>query len=113
MLLDQDGFECDPINRRDGDTPLHCAVRWVNELPEAEKEEGAALIEMMIEAGSDARYVNQFLEDAIVSSSVEEEWGVMTSYCYCAPYYWSLNLERQHYKLPFKFLQYSRYLMLL
>jgi hypothetical protein len=56
MLLDQEGFECDPINRREGDTPLHSAVRWVNEESKENWEYGAHLIEMMLEAGSDPRY---------------------------------------------------------
>jgi ankyrin repeat protein len=55
MLLDQEGFECDPISRRDGDTPLHTAVRWANELSQDQKEDGVVLIDMMLEAGSDAR----------------------------------------------------------
>ncbi len=29
-LLDAPGFERDPVNRLEGDTPLHSAVRWVN-----------------------------------------------------------------------------------
>ncbi len=56
MLLDQEGFECDPINRREGDTPLHSAVRWANEVREDQREFASSLIEMMLEAGSDPRY---------------------------------------------------------
>jgi hypothetical protein len=55
MLLDQEGFECDPINKREGDTPLHTAVRWANEQGPENQEYAANLIEMMLEAGSDAR----------------------------------------------------------
>jgi hypothetical protein len=57
MLLDQEGFECDPINRMEGDTPLHSAVRWANGLREEQWEEATELIKMMIEAGSDPKYV--------------------------------------------------------
>lgn len=57
MLLDQEGFECDPINKREGDTPLHSAVRWANEVSEEQKEFASGLIEMMLEAGSDPRSV--------------------------------------------------------
>jgi len=57
MLLDQEGFECDPINKREGDTPLHSAVRWANEVSEDQKEFASSLIEMMLEAGSDPRFV--------------------------------------------------------
>jgi len=59
MLLDQEGFECDPINRIEGDTPLHSAVRWINEQPESAREYGQQLIEMMLEAGSDPRIRNK------------------------------------------------------
>ena len=55
MLLDQEGFECDPINKREGDTPLHTAVRWVNEQSAENYEYGSSLIDMMLEAGSDPR----------------------------------------------------------
>ncbi|KAH0495630.1 hypothetical protein TgHK011_009165 [Trichoderma gracile] len=41
-LLDQPDFECDPINRLEGDTPLH-----------------SALIDMMLEAGSNPRIKNK------------------------------------------------------
>ncbi len=59
MLLDQEGFECDPISRMEGDTPLHSAVRYVNQLPRNPETEDYAkeLIGMMCEAGSDPRFV--------------------------------------------------------
>ncbi|RFU32582.1 hypothetical protein B7463_g3698, partial [Scytalidium lignicola] len=59
MLLDQEGFECDPINLREGDTPLHSVVRWINEQPESEWDYGRQLVDMMIEAGSDPRIKNK------------------------------------------------------
>ncbi|KAK4145029.1 uncharacterized protein C8A04DRAFT_10964 [Dichotomopilus funicola] len=59
MLLDQPGFECDPINRTDGDTPLHTAIRWINSEPPAQREFGNALVEMMLEAGSSTRTRNK------------------------------------------------------
>jgi hypothetical protein len=61
MLLDQEGFECDPINRADGDTPLHSAVRYINTLPVSpdNTEFASGLIEMMIDAGSDPRIRNK------------------------------------------------------
>lgn len=59
MLLDQPGFECDPINRADGDTPLHTAIRWINSEPPAQREFGNALVEMMLEAGSSTRTRNK------------------------------------------------------
>ncbi|KAK1758709.1 hypothetical protein QBC47DRAFT_318174 [Echria macrotheca] len=58
-LLDQPGFECDPVNRQEGDTPLHSAVRWINSEPEGQREFGAALVEMMLEAGSSPRVKNK------------------------------------------------------
>jgi len=59
MLLDQDGFECDPINRLEGDTPLHSAIRWINGESAAQREFGNALVEMMLEAGSSPRIKNK------------------------------------------------------
>ncbi|GAB0133521.1 hypothetical protein EsDP_00001927 [Epichloe bromicola] len=59
LLLDQPSFECDPINRLQGDTPLHTAVRWLNAEPPAQRPFGTALIEMMLEAGSNPRVKNK------------------------------------------------------
>lgn len=59
MLLDQPGFECDPVSRAEGDTPLHSAVRWINAEPEAQREFGNALVDMMLEAGSSPRAKNK------------------------------------------------------
>jgi hypothetical protein len=61
MLLDQEGFECDPISRLEGDTPLHAAIRYINSLPRSDDtaEFSSNLIAMMIEAGSDPRIKNK------------------------------------------------------
>jgi hypothetical protein len=59
LLLDQPEFECDPINRIEGDTPLHTAIRWLNSEPPAQREFGYALIDMMLEAGSNPRIRNK------------------------------------------------------
>ena len=59
MLLDQPDFECDPINRLEGDTPLHTAIRWLNSEPVAQRVFGKALVEMMLEAGSNSRVKNK------------------------------------------------------
>lgn len=56
LLLDQEGVEVDGMERMDGDTPLHKAVRWVNEVGEA--GEGAVEgVELLVEAGADVRWV--------------------------------------------------------
>lgn len=65
MLLDQEGFECDPISRIEGDTPLHSAIRYINTLTESQPTNpdissfAQELISMMIEAGSDPRIRNK------------------------------------------------------
>lgn len=59
MLLDQPDFECDPINRREGDTPLHSAIRWINSEPLAQRPFGNSLVDMMLEAGSNPRIKNK------------------------------------------------------
>ncbi|KAJ8067060.1 hypothetical protein OCU04_004440 [Sclerotinia nivalis] len=56
-LLDIEGFECDPLNHN-GETPLHSAILWVNEGRE-NWSDGLALVEMMLEAGSDNRIRNK------------------------------------------------------
>ncbi|TQN65215.1 Ankyrin repeat-containing protein [Colletotrichum shisoi] len=59
LLLDQPNFECDPVNRLEGDTPLHTAIRWINSEPPAQRDFGNALVEMMLEAGSNPRVKNK------------------------------------------------------
>ncbi|KAG4436514.1 hypothetical protein IFR05_007988 [Cadophora sp. M221] len=65
MLLDQPGFECDPVSRMEHDTPLHSAIRYLNSLTESSpltpaiSAFSADLISMMIEAGSDPRLRNK------------------------------------------------------
>ncbi|KAI1408518.1 hypothetical protein F5Y13DRAFT_172155 [Hypoxylon sp. FL1857] len=58
-LLDQPNFECDPLNRIEGDTPLHSAIRWINSEPPAQRDFGNALVSMMLEAGSSTRVRNK------------------------------------------------------
>ncbi|KAI1654717.1 hypothetical protein F4813DRAFT_201556 [Daldinia decipiens] len=58
-LLDQPDFECDPLNRIEGDTPLHSAIRWINSEPPAQRQFGNALVQMMLEAGSSTRVRNK------------------------------------------------------
>ncbi|KAF4994374.1 hypothetical protein FGRMN_5793 [Fusarium graminum] len=58
-LLDQPEFECDPVNRAEGDTPLHTVIRWINSEPPAQRPFGKALVEMMLEAGSSTRVKNK------------------------------------------------------
>ncbi|EYE99374.1 ankyrin repeat-containing protein ANK1 [Aspergillus ruber CBS 135680] len=55
-LFDIQYFECDPLTRRDQDTPLHTAVRYANE---KEAEMGTEMIKMMCEAGCDPRVRNK------------------------------------------------------
>ncbi|KAG5915580.1 hypothetical protein E4U42_007976 [Claviceps africana] len=59
LLLDQPSFECDPLDRLHGDTPLHTAIRWLNAEPPAQHPFGLALITMMLEAGSNPRVRNK------------------------------------------------------
>ncbi|KAI9796956.1 MAG: hypothetical protein M1833_005902 [Piccolia ochrophora] len=59
MLLDQEGLEVDPLDRMEGDTPLHKAVRFVNTLSKAEWKAGQAGIELLIDAGADPRVRNK------------------------------------------------------
>lgn len=56
-LLDQEGLEVDPLDRLEGDTPLHKAVRFVNGLAKGEWEDGKAMVELLLDAGADPRSV--------------------------------------------------------
>ncbi|OAA62467.1 Ankyrin repeat-containing domain protein [Niveomyces insectorum RCEF 264] len=58
VLLDQPGFECDPVTRRGRDTPLHTIVRWANSEPPAQQPFARALVSMMLEAGANPRLRN-------------------------------------------------------
>ena len=51
-LLDIEKLECDPVTRRDKETPLHCAVRYGNE---REANLGEAMVRMLVDAGGDPR----------------------------------------------------------
>ena len=57
VLLDQEGVEIDTVEKRDGDTCLHKAVRFVNGLDKGEWESGTAVVEILLDAGCDPRYV--------------------------------------------------------
>lgn len=51
-LLDVQFLECDPLTKRDGETPIHSAVRYANE---RDIDLGEAMVKMLIEAGGDPR----------------------------------------------------------
>jgi uncharacterized protein len=55
LLLDQEGVEVDPKNRMEGDTPLHSAARLSTEA--GGEEDAREVIEMLLEAGADPRFV--------------------------------------------------------
>ncbi|WEW55254.1 hypothetical protein PRK78_000683 [Emydomyces testavorans] len=55
-LFDIEGFECDPQNRIEKDTPLHLAVRYANE---KDIKLGLAMVKMMLDAGCDPRVRNK------------------------------------------------------
>jgi len=51
-LLNIEYLECDPLTRRDKETPIHSAVRYANE---REVELGEAMAKMLVDAGGDPR----------------------------------------------------------
>lgn len=51
-LLNVEFLECDPLTRRDKETPIHRAVSYANE---REVELGEAMAKMLIDAGGDPR----------------------------------------------------------
>ena len=54
MVLDVEGVEIDPLNR-EGDTPLHLAVKFAAQEPDF----GFFIVDNMIDAGSDVRIVDK------------------------------------------------------
>lgn len=55
MILDQEGVEIDGQDRREGDTPLHSAVRFSNGCSQEEREHGRAVVDILVDAGCDPR----------------------------------------------------------
>lgn len=54
ILLDQDDLEVDPLDRMERETPLHKAVFYAK----IEKEHGLEVVEMLIDAGADPRFLS-------------------------------------------------------
>lgn len=54
IMLDIEGVEIDPVNR-EGDTPLHSAVKYCADEP----EHGTFIVDNLLDAGSDPRIVNK------------------------------------------------------
>lgn len=59
ILLDQEGLEIDELDRMEKDTPLHKAVRFVNSLAKEEWENGAHIVDILVDAGCDPRIRNK------------------------------------------------------
>lgn len=59
LLLDQEGLEIDELDRMERDTPLHKAVRYVNELDKKEWDQGLPVVEILLDAGCDPRIRNK------------------------------------------------------
>lgn len=63
LILDQEGVEIDGQERRDGDTCLHRAVRFLGLVRErgdaAEVEVGRACVDILVDAGCDPRIRNK------------------------------------------------------
>ena len=64
VLLDQEGLEIDNLDRMEKDTPLHKAVRFVNNLDKEEWEAGHQVAEILIDAGCDPRSVGNSSDSA-------------------------------------------------
>ena len=73
-LLDQEGLEVDPVDRLEQDIPLHKAVRFVNGLDKNEWEAGAAVVELLLDAGADPRSV-AFFPSCFLTPSPVSRWA--------------------------------------
>ena len=79
ILLDQEGVETEPRTKREGRTPLHSAVEYVNNLNKEEWEEGQRTVEILLDAGCDPRLRDKFGQKAvdICDPRNEETRGVL------------------------------------
>jgi uncharacterized protein len=57
ILLDQEGLEIEELDRMEKDTPLHKAVRYTNELDAKEWEAGKNIVDILLDAGCDPRFL--------------------------------------------------------
>lgn len=55
QILDQEGVEIDGQEKREGDTCLHKAVRYVDGLGRGRWEEGKVVVDILLDAGCDPR----------------------------------------------------------
>lgn len=55
QLLDNEGIEIDPRERLQGDTPLHCALRYAERDPKV----GGAIVNLLIECGASIALKNK------------------------------------------------------
>ena len=70
-LLDQEDVEIDGQEKREGDTCLHKAVRFANEQRgEDEVAHGRAVVDILVDAGCDPRYMKQLTLSERVKESV-------------------------------------------
>ncbi|KAL9111723.1 MAG: hypothetical protein Q9187_007885, partial [Circinaria calcarea] len=61
----------------EADTPLHKAVRFVNELSKTDWSSGGALVELLLDAGADPRFVPR----ALVSLSRSQQPEASKGHC--------------------------------
>lgn len=90
MLLDQEGLEVDPVDRLEADIPLHKAVRFVNGLGKDEWEAGASLVELLLDAGADPRFVLVPFSSPILFPSLASSSLLLFSFLLRALEFWQL-----------------------
>ncbi|RPB21930.1 ankyrin [Terfezia boudieri ATCC MYA-4762] len=61
-LLDQEGFEVDPLDKLEKETPLHKAVKYANY---KDQQVGAEVVELLLDAGADPRILNKGKQRAV------------------------------------------------
>nr|POE88220.1 ankyrin repeat-containing protein [Quercus suber] len=59
VILDQEGVEIDGKEKREGDTCLHKAVRFANEVGQQRWGQGNAVVDILVDAGCDPRIRNK------------------------------------------------------
>ena len=87
IILDQEGVEIDHQEKRDGDTPLHKSVRYSNEQSRSDREHGKAVVDILVDAGCDPRWVKEvkLLSHYVANDAQDTEQGQTTAYRSCRP----------------------------
>jgi len=90
-LLNVEGLEVDPVNRLDGDTPLHVSIRYANEKA---LDLGQHMADLLCEAGADPRVRNKGGQKAVMMVSTAPDFEGLRDILRKAEYAYAEDLVR-------------------